>query len=103
MEAKAIKFKPRQVTEEMIKDYLNLNEVIKDLEKKKDEIRSSIMYTYPEGGVLSNFLIFIETQTRRSFPLDEVKAKVDELSWAKIYEPFIKITPVTKLIIKQKV
>lgn len=101
MNSKALKIELKDITKETLSEYLKLSEVIKTLEKKKDELRSSILYAYPSGGTVENYMIFIDQQDRRSFPLDEVKAKVDEDQWTKVYAPFIKISTSTKLTVKK--
>lgn len=114
MEAKAnINLDPKTITGKMISDYYNLTQVLKELEKKKDEMRKAMLNTYPSGGefeviedkegkrAVMKYLLIIDSQSRRSFPLDDVKASVEDTVWVQFYEPFVKITEVARVSVKK--
>lgn len=89
------------ISEPLLQEYLDLAGVIRDLEKQKEEIRKSILFAYPQGGAIGDYLVFIETQNRRSFPFDNVKAQVSPQTWKTLYEPFIKVSPSQKVVVKK--
>lgn len=114
MEAKAnLTLDPKEITGKMVADYFNLTQVLKELEKKKEEMRKAMLKSYPQGGefeaiearddkrVVIKYLLIIDKQPRRSFPLDDVKASVEDTIWIKFYEPFVKITEVERLSVKR--
>jgi len=88
------------ITEGVVAEYLNICNTVRELEKRKNELRESVLQAYPEGGSLGRYLIFIEELSRRSFPLDQVKSRVSDEAWSKLYEPYISISMYSKLTIK---
>lgn len=88
----SLKLKPRVITEDMVTEYLSISEVIKDLEKKKDELKKCILFAYPEGGDVGDYKVCIKEENgRRSFKFDDAKASVSETTWAEVFLPFIKL------------
>lgn len=98
---KNIKFEPKKITTDICLEYNNLCEVIKGLEKKKEEIRASILYAFPEGGFVETYKIDVAESLRRNFKLDKAKSAVSESTWVTVYEPFIELSSVTKLTVKK--
>lgn len=88
------------ITESILGDYLALCAEARKIEKQKEELRASILEAYPVGGSVGRYIIFIEEMTRRTFPLDDVKAKVAQTIWSAFYEPYINISTYPKLTVK---
>ena len=103
-DVKTIRIRTKEITELMVQEYLGISQVIKDLEKKKEDLRASILYAYPEGGYVGDFKIDIKEENgRRSFKFDDAKAAVDDTTWMKVYAPFIKVGDAIRKLIITKV
>lgn len=98
-----IRIKTKEITSEMVKEYMYTNDVIKALEKKKEELRASILHAFPNGGYVGNYKIDIKIENgRRSFKFDDAKAVVDDDTWNRVFKPFIKLgDPIMKLLISR--
>lgn len=98
---KALELNNREVTEELLTEYLKISEEVKALEKTKELYKKTILLAYPKGGTIGEHTITVKEENgRRSFKFDDAQASVDETTYNKVYAPFIKLgETVRKLII----
>lgn len=101
---KSIVVKTKEITEVMVQEYLAIADVMKNLEKKKEELRASILYAYPNGGYIGEYKVDVKEEAgRRSFKFDDAKAAVEFDTWNKVFIPFIKIGETIRKLIITKV
>jgi len=91
----------KEVNEDLLNEYVSLNAQVKELEKRKEELKLSILNGLPNGGNVGEFIVLIENQSRRSFPIDDVKSKVTDEAFTTFYAPFIKVSESKRLIVKR--